>query len=96
MLDEARHYGGCFDKPLAIPFPVFLTRSGIPRCIPVFHRRMIKRRDAKTDQLVRDPSPLIILTFKMHLNTQEKTNFEFESIVKPPAVACSSRIINRL
>ena len=58
-----RRYGGCFDKPLAIPFPVFLTRSGIPRCIPVFHRRMIKRRDAKTDQLVR---ALTIFTFQMN------------------------------
>jgi len=84
-----RHYGGCFDKPLAIPFPVFLTRSGIPRCIPVFHRRMIKRRDAKTDHSVRDPSPLTILTLKMHLPTQENASLNLNRSSTPPDVASS-------
>jgi len=84
-----RHYGGCFDKPLAIQFPVFLTRSGIPRCIPVFHRRMIKRRDAKTDHSVRDPSPLTILTLKMHLPTQENASLNLNRSSTPPDVASS-------
>jgi hypothetical protein len=34
-------------------FPIFLTRSGYPRAIPAFHRRMIHRKDEKADKLVK-------------------------------------------
>ena len=33
--------------------PVSLNRSGIPRCIPSFHRKMIMKRDVWADKLVR-------------------------------------------
>lgn len=48
-----RYYCGSFDKNEPLPFPVSLTRSGLPRCIPLFHRKMIMRRDDKADKLVR-------------------------------------------
>lgn len=48
-----RYYGRTFDPHLALPFPVSNTRSGIPRCIPSFHRHMSLRRDEKADKLVK-------------------------------------------
>lgn len=33
--------------------PISLTRSGCPRIIPSFHRRMIYKRDDKADLLVK-------------------------------------------
>lgn len=46
-------YGGVTHKPGLLPVQVSLTRSGYPRLIPAHHRRMIYRRDAKADMLVR-------------------------------------------
>ena len=34
------------------PFPVSLTRSGYPRIIPAFHRRIIYRKDERSDKVV--------------------------------------------
>ena len=42
-----------FVKEIPLPFPVSLNRSGIPRCIPSFHRKMIMKRDVWADKLVR-------------------------------------------
>ena len=33
--------------------PVSLTRKGIPRIIPAYHRKVISRRDTRADQLVK-------------------------------------------
>ncbi|KAL6954286.1 hypothetical protein U1Q18_043942 [Sarracenia purpurea var. burkii] len=48
-----RFDGGSFEKHLPLPYPVSLTRSGLPGCIPAFHRRAISRRDEKADKLVK-------------------------------------------
>lgn len=48
-----RYYSGSFERTAAIPFPVSLTRTGLPRCIPAFHRRMIVRKDDGADRLVK-------------------------------------------
>lgn len=39
--------------PSSLPYPVSLSRDGIPRIIPVFHRRLIRRRDDRADRIVR-------------------------------------------
>lgn len=36
-----------------LPHPISLTRCGLPRNIPAFHRKMIRRRDNKADQFVK-------------------------------------------
>lgn len=63
-----RYYGGDFDRHLARTFPVSLTRSGIPRCIPSFHRRLISRRDERSDKLVKFYLSLLILFIKVNLS----------------------------
>lgn len=42
-----RFYGGSFDRSEA---PISLTRCGLPRNKPAFHRKMMRRRDDKADQ----------------------------------------------
>lgn len=44
------YYRGSFDRSEALPHPISLTRCGLPRNIPAFHRKMIRRRDNKADQ----------------------------------------------
>lgn len=60
-------YGGKFDRHLPLPHPISLTRSGLPRNIPSFHRQMIKKRDAKADSV----RLVVLLVFQAHLSTQE-------------------------
>ncbi|KAJ4963572.1 hypothetical protein NE237_023511 [Protea cynaroides] len=43
------NYGGTFEKET---LRISLSRDGIPRCFPEFHRRMISMRDCKADRLV--------------------------------------------
>lgn len=45
-------YGGDTYVPELLPVPVSLTRTGYPRIIPTFHRRLIRRKDDKADRLV--------------------------------------------
>ena len=46
------YYGGTFEKETRYSVSISLSRDGIPRCIPEFHRRMIRMRDCKADRLV--------------------------------------------
>ncbi|KAJ4941333.1 hypothetical protein NE237_014286 [Protea cynaroides] len=46
------NYGGTFEKETRVFVSISLSRDGIPRCIPEFHRRMIRMRDCKADRLV--------------------------------------------
>lgn len=46
-----RAYGGDKTPHSLLPVPVSLNRSGYPRIIPSFHRRMIMRKDEKADYL---------------------------------------------
>lgn len=45
-------YGGVPTSPSLLPVPISLTRGGLPRIIPTFHRKMMRRRDEKADRLV--------------------------------------------
>lgn len=46
-----KYYGGI--SPSLLPVMVSLTRSGLPRIIPSFHREVIRRRDDRADAVVR-------------------------------------------
>lgn len=39
--------------PIKMSTAVSLTRSGLPRIIPPFHRKMIRRKDERADKLVK-------------------------------------------
>lgn len=75
-------YGSSKVKPSLLPVPVSLTRGGLPRIIPAFHRHKIRRRDDYSDRLVQlylsffSLSKLIELAPKINRST-------FSSIVTP-------------
>ena len=69
------YYGGRFDRHSPLPFPVSLTRSGLPRCIPAFHRKMISRRDEKADRLVK--FFLSKLSLSRFILVYKKTNYGY-------------------
>lgn len=79
-----RYYGNS-EKTihLPLPFPVSLNRSGIPRCIPSFHRKMISRRDETADQLVR--FYLSMFSLSKLILVRKKGRFGYDSIVKRPS-----------
>ena len=77
-----RCYGGTFDPHAPLPFPISLTRTGIPRCIPSFHRKEILRRDETADGLVR--FYLSLFSVSKFIMKVKKTHFEYSSIVSPP------------
>lgn len=45
--------GSKFPVSRELSVPVRLTLSGIPHIIPSYHRRMILRRDKKSDEVIR-------------------------------------------
>lgn len=75
-----RYYGGEFiNKHEALPHPISLTRCGLPRVIPPFHRQMIRRRDGKADETVRFDFSLFSVS-KLIL-VRKRQSFGFPSIV---------------
>lgn len=90
-----RLYGGQFYRHLPLPHPISLTRSGLPRKIPSFHRQMIKKRDAaKADSLVR-----LYLSFyscSKPILVRKKMSFAFTSIVSPPASVVPIALLEEL
>jgi hypothetical protein len=50
-----RYYGegpGSLGRPAFYPLPISLTRDGLPRLIPAFHRQKIRRRDERSHSQV--------------------------------------------
>jgi hypothetical protein len=45
-------FGGDYQKPSLLPVPVSLTRRGLPRIIPSFHRKIIMRGGSEAESLV--------------------------------------------
>lgn len=76
-----RYYGGCFDRHQPLPFPVSLTRTGLPRRIPSFHRAAISRRDEKADKLVR--LYLSFFSISKLILVNKRQDFQYKSIVTP-------------
>lgn len=48
-----RFYAGSPIQKEPLSTAVSLTRSGIPRIIPKYHRMIIRRRDSRSDRLVK-------------------------------------------
>ena len=74
-------YGGEY-SPALLPVPVSLTRSGYPRIIPSFHRRMIYVKDDKADIVVK----LYVSFFSLSkcIELAKKVNAStFKSIISP-------------
>lgn len=86
------YYGGCKKSPELLPVPISLTRSGCPRIIPSFHRRMIYKRDDKADPLVKLYLSFFTLSklIKLCPKISKKT---FQSITQPDQVASFIGII---
>ena len=62
------------------PDPISLTKCGLPRCIPSFHRALIRRRNEKADKLVRFYLSVFSLS---KLILVKKTQYsQFRSITK--------------
>lgn len=73
-----RFYGGEFHRHEAVS----LTRSGIPRCIPPFHRKMLMARDEKADKLVK--FYLSIFSLSKLILVKKRDRLRFENIVSFP------------
>lgn len=76
-----RAYCGEFNHD-SLPVPIFLTRSGYPRIIPSFHRKLIYKRDDYSDVLVQ-----IYLSFgtlaKVVCLAKKVSKDTFSSIITP-------------
>lgn len=68
------------DRNLSVP--VSLTRSGIPRIIPTFHRRMILRRDEKADRIVQYYLSIFTVSRLIPLS-KRISKHTFTSIIEP-------------
>lgn len=76
------YYGGVKTPPGRLPVPISLTRSGLPRIIPRYHRRVIMQRNERSDLLVKcylsffSLSRIVLLAKKVNSGT-------FKSIITP-------------
>lgn len=73
-------YGGDAVKPQ--PFPISLTRCGLPKIIPSFHREMIRKRDDRADTIVRFYLSAFSLAKVIPLAPRVSAN-TFKTIVTP-------------
>ncbi|KMZ61076.1 hypothetical protein ZOSMA_54G00050 [Zostera marina] len=74
-------YGADIFTPL--PFPISLTRTGYPRIIPSFHRHLIRRRDSRSDVLVRLYMSVFSIGRIVKL-AKVVSKSTYQSIVTPP------------
>lgn len=72
-------YGGVNRPNGSFSVPVSLTRSGYPRIIPSFHRKMILRKDDRADVLVR----LYCSFFSLAVLVKRADKKLFEPIISP-------------
>ena len=64
--------------------PVSLTRSGIPRIIPTFHRRIIRVRDERADRVVQLYLSWFSLGSRIRLSKKQTFPERFKSMLKFP------------
>lgn len=79
-----RYYAQHTDTQESLLIFVSLTRTGIPRIIPPYHRKMIRLRNDKSDRLVRICLSWFSL-FKLVQLAPKVSNETFESITKVPS-----------
>lgn len=79
--------------PQQLPVPISLTRTGYPRIIPSYHRRMIRKRDDKADRLVQ-----MYLSFfafsKIIVAAKAISKKTFESITTPTDLGSVQDAVN--
>lgn len=63
-----------FSKKTGLPHPLSLTRTGLPRIIPPFHRKMIREGN---DTLVR-----VYFSISRVILVSKKSDYQYSSIVK--------------
>lgn len=74
-----RYYAQSFHKHSPLPYPLSLTRTGIPGCIPSFQFRLIARRDERADKLVK--FYLFLFAIYKLILVVKKTDYQYSSIV---------------
>lgn len=67
-------------KPNSLSVSISLTRSGIPRIIAPFHRKLIRRQDDRADVVVK----IYLSAFTM-AKLIKLASVEFQSILSPPS-----------
>jgi len=83
-------YGGIKRPHELLPVPVSLNRSGYPRIIPAFHRRIIMQKNDRSDELVK----LYLSFFSLYriIKRAKKISYTstFKSIVEPTDLEAAS------
>lgn len=87
-----RYYADSFDKHEALPFPVSLTRTGLPRSIPSFHRKCISMKGDRGDRIVK--FYLSIFSLSKLILVGKKMNYQYKSIVSPPTSLPADLIVD--
>jgi len=83
-------YAGVKRPHELLPIPVSLTRSGYPRIIPAFHRKMIYAKDDRADLLVKVYLSFFSLNRIIRLAKAVSFNGTFKSIVEPTDLGSAS------
>ena len=73
-----RAYAGSWVVTDPTSHPVSLNRSGLPRCIPAFHRRVIREKSERADLLVR--FYLSLFSISRLILVVKRESYRFESI----------------
>lgn len=71
---------GSFDKHMPLPHPISLTRGGLPRVIPAFHRRLIRMGGDRGDRLVR--FYLSVFSLGKLVVVAKRNDYQYASIVE--------------
>jgi len=88
-----RYYTDSFDKHEALPFPVSLTRLGLPPYIPSFHRKRISMKADRGDRIVLK-FYLSIFSLSKPILVGKKMNYQYKSIVSPPTSLPTDLIVD--
>lgn len=70
------YYGGVPQRKGRLPFPISLTRSGIPTIIPAFHRRIIRVKDDRADKVKK--AILVMVWLGLSYKVVQKTDIFWE------------------
>lgn len=77
-------FGGDYQKPSLLPVPVSLTRRGLPRIIPSFHRKRIMRGGSEAESIVQMYLSFFSL-YRIVLQAKKIKKDTFASILQPCA-----------
>lgn len=81
-----RFYSG-MGVPSRLPYPISLSRDGIPRVIPRFNRELIRRRDERADRIVQ--LFLSYLKVARLIQMVKRRGDKFKMITSAPSKACN-------